>query len=111
MRKLLLITALTTITLSLKAQIYIALEDTSSVYAKVDVDPQFPGGFRMFDKYIDDSSVKVLKPQHATGVIIAGFFVEKTGKITNPKIIRGLTAETDSAAAYILRSSPLWTAG
>jgi hypothetical protein len=65
----------------------------------------------MLDKYIDDSSVKVLKPQHATGVIIAGFFVEKTGKITNPKIIRGLTAETDSAAAYILRSSPLWTAG
>ncbi len=111
MKKLLLITALIAVTLGLKAQVYIALEDTSSVYAKVDADPQFPGGFRMFDRYIDDSSVKVLKPKHATGVIIAGFFVEKTGKITNPKIIRGLTPETDSAAVKLLKNSPLWKAG
>jgi hypothetical protein len=110
-KKLILIFVISGLTLKSKAQTYIVLEDTSSVYAKVDVDPAFPGGFQMFDRYIDDNSVKVLKPNHAVGVIVAGFILDKNGKITRPKIIRGLTPETDSAAVYLLKNSPLWKPG
>jgi TonB family protein len=111
MKKLLLLAVLITGALNLKAQIYIAAEDTSSIYARVDTDPQFPGGFRMFDSYIDDNSVKLLKTGHALGGIVVSFFVEKTGKVTSPRIIKGLSPETDSAAVYLVKNSPLWKPG
>ena len=129
MKRIFFITALITLTLNLEAQTYITLGDTSSIYKEVDVNPQFPGGLKMFDKYIDDNSVKVLMLNHALGVIalpyteektrtitkpgiiLIGFFIEKTGKITMPRIIKGLTPQTDSAALHLMRINPLWKPG
>jgi protein TonB len=111
MKKILFIVAITSLTLKSNAQIYIALEDTRSVYPKVDVDPEFPGRFVMFHGYIDDSSTAISKSNHALGVVVAGFIIEKNGKITQPVILKGLTPETDSAAVYLLKNSHLWKPG
>lgn len=97
--------------LQINAQTFICRNDTSTIYQKVDKDPAFPGGFQMFESYIDNGASKILKPDHALGYVIAKFFIEKSGKITKPEILRGLTPATDSAAVYLLKNSPLWVPG
>ena len=65
----------------------------------------------MFNKYINDNAVKVLRPNHTTGVVIAEILIEKNGKLTHLGIIEGLSLQTDSVAIYLLKNSPLWKPG
>ncbi len=96
------------LSLQLTAQSVSTLQDTARIYTEVDVNPKFPGGLKAFDSYIDSNSVKILKADHTSGIVIALVLIERDGKVTMPKIVKSLTHATDSAAIYLLNNSPLW---
>lgn len=81
------------------------------VFKNVDDPAVFRGGPVLFNKYVDSCSAKILRSGHRYGTVVAGVIVTRTGRIAAPKIIRGLSPETDSAAVYILENSPLWKPG
>lgn len=94
--------------LSTNAQISTTVKDTSKIYTHADTAPQYPGGFVMFERYIDNTLAKLLKPGHATGTVFADVVMEKNGQISQVKIINGLTPAADSLAVYLLKNSPAW---
>jgi hypothetical protein len=110
MRRLSFIVAIVILSLRLSAQTVNAIKDTS-IYVGADELPQFPGGLKMFNKYINDNAVKVLRPNHTTGVVIAEILIERNGKLINPGIIEGLSVEVDAVAIDLLKKSPLWKPG
>lgn len=65
----------------------------------------------MFEKYINSNAAKSLKPDHAFGAVKVKMWIDKNGKVTSVKIIKGLTPEIDSVAVYLLRKGPLWKPG
>lgn len=111
MKKLIFFTAIVFLALKSNAQNFITREDSSPVYNKVDTDPIYPGGFAAFDRYIDDNAARILKPDHALGVVAIRFLVDKDGRVTAAEVIKGLSPETDSAAVYLVKNSPLWKPG
>ena len=111
MKRILLVFIITALSLQIKAQTALSLPDTGRIYTKVDIIPEFPGGFTKFDNYVDINSVMLLKSGHALGIVIAEVLIERNGKVTRPKIIKSLSPATDSATIYLLRNSPLWQPG
>ena len=111
MKKLVFLIAIFHLSSKLNAQTFITKEDNSPVYNKVDTDPAYPGGFAAFDRYIDLNAAKVLKADHPLGMVAVKFLVDKRGKVTSAEVIKGLTPETDSAAVYLIKNSPLWKPG
>ncbi len=84
----------------------------TTIYVGADSMPIFPGGLKAFHQYIDKNAPKMLKPNYATGTIIAEVLIEKDGRIKNtPVIFEALSRETDSVAIYLLRNSPAWKPG
>jgi protein TonB len=115
MRKLLLITAVLLIfSLKIKAQTADTISGIKSdtlVFAKVQVDPQFPGGIDKFYKYVTDN----LKRTGDKGRVFIQFIVEKDGSLSNVSIPKGFS-EGLSEAAYkeairVVSQSPKWFPG
>ncbi len=73
--------------------------------------PYFPGGISAFDDYVTKASKNILKSNHVEGNVKVQIVIDKNGHVTQPKILRGLTPETDSAAIYLLKNSPAWHPG
>ena len=83
------------------------------VYTLVDEQPQFVGGKKAFSEYI---SKNLKYPNSALKMGIAGgvfveFIVNKDGKISDMKIIRGIGGGCDEEAMRVIRNSPKWIPG
>jgi len=89
-------------------------EDTiSAPYAVVEQMPEFPGGERALQKFLS-SSVKY--PRIATengiqGKVFVNFVVDRSGSISNVKIIRGVDQSLDQEAMRVVKSMPKWIPG
>ena len=71
-----------------------------TVYAAVDEMPEYPGGLQQMMKDLASSLVypeEAVKSQ-TEGKVVIGFIVDKSGKITDCKVIKSVTAELDAAA-------------
>ena len=83
-------------------------------YALVDVKPQFQGGDeKAFQKWIAENLQypEVSKENNEQGTVLAKFTVDKEGKITDVKVIRGVTPALDAETVRVLEAAPAWTAG
>ncbi len=75
--------------------------------------PQFPGGAVEFMKWL----TKHLRYPHnarrmkVQGKVVAVFYIEKDGKVTNIKVTQSLSAECDREALRVLRMMPDWKPG
>jgi TonB family protein len=100
---------------SSKAAIKQPVTDTTkeTIFAKVDVQPQFPGGLEAFGVFLgnnikypaDDAKNKV------QGRVICKFVVEKNGQLTNIEVLRTPTEAMGKEAVRVLSLSPKWTPG
>ncbi|AWH83721.1 hypothetical protein HYN59_00695 [Flavobacterium album] len=79
-------------------------EDT--VYAHVQLQPEFPGGMKAFYKYISDN----FKPNKG-GKMLVTFVVEADGSVTEVKIVKGINAKWDKKLYKIIENSPKWEPG
>jgi|SRR6185312_4096242 len=84
--------------------------DTSKVYMMAEQMPQFKGGVDSLGKYI---STHTLNPRSKEGTVYVNFVVTRTGKVINPKILKGVAnaPELDSAAMSCIAGMPDWIPG
>jgi TonB family protein len=75
--------------------------------------PEFPGGQKAFAKFLG-SNIKYpvsARENRVEGKVYIGFIVEKSGQLSDLKIIRGIGGGCDEEALRVLRSSPPWKPG
>ena len=81
-------------------------------YTAVEVKPQFEGGDAdAFVKYIQKN---IKYPQSAIdndeqGRVTVNFIVDANGKITNAKVVKGVSEALDAEALRVINSAPAWT--
>src|ERR1700753_3923131 len=99
----------------LKAQTVTVIKhaNTAVNFKAIDVEPQFPGGTKGFNKYL---SKNVVYPANATaqemnGSVTLAMAIEKDGSITDIKIVNGLSEVMDRETIRLMTNSPKWKPG
>jgi len=87
--------------------------DPNMVFAAVEQMPEFPGGMEQFQKYIKRN---IRYPVIALENKIEGkdfltFIVEKNGRLTNIKVVRGIGNGCDEEAIRLMKKCPKWNPG
>lgn len=83
------------------------------VYVMVQKNPEFPGGFKAFGKYLGDN-IKypaLDKKNKLQGKVYVSFIVEPDGKLTNISAIRSPSANMTAEAIRVMKLSPSWQPG
>ena len=88
-------------------------DSTSAPYSVVEQMPEFPGGEAALRKYLSNS---VKYPRIATengvqGKVYVNFVVDKSGSISNVKVVRGVDSALDNEAVRVIKAMPKWIPG
>jgi TonB family protein len=88
-------------------------ESEADVMAWVKEKPAYVGGKKEMYNFIKNNLVipEEAKKAKVSGMVFVRFIVEKDGKITNPKIIKGLGHGCEDAAKNVIMSMPAWKPG
>ena len=88
-------------------------EDHSEVYDMVTESPEFPGGPKAMMEYLTTNMryPQIAKENGIQGRVILQFVVDETGKVTDPKILRGVDPALDLEAIRLVEAMPQWTPG
>ncbi|MBE0639962.1 MAG: M56 family metallopeptidase [Bacteroidales bacterium] len=90
------------------------LQDAESpVFTVVEEMPQFPGGDEARMKYMVEN-IKYpdeAKKKGIQGTVYVTFVVEKDGKISDVKVLRGIGGGCDEEAVRVIKNMPVWTPG
>ena len=71
-----------------------------SIFSVIDEMPNYPGGIFKMKEFIDKN---IIKPSnYPKGKVYLKFIVDKTGKVTNPQIIKSLDPACDKAAIDVI---------
>ena len=83
------------------------------IHVSVEVMPEFPGGTEALLSFIKDNLEYPQKAidEQTEGRVIVQFVIDKTGKVSSPEVIRGVTSELDQAALDIVSALPDWKPG
>ena len=82
-------------------------EFPGKTYDAVEVMPEFPGGTEALLSFIKGTLID----EQTEGRVIVQFVIDKTGKVSSPEVIRGVTSELDQAALDIVSALPDWKPG
>jgi TonB family protein len=79
----------------------------------IDVEPEFPGGTKAFYKYISNSITfpADVDPAQVQGIVTLSMAIEKDGRLTDIKILKGLTETMDTETMRIMNACPRWKPG
>ena len=94
-------------------EIEIEEEDDEEFFMVVENMPEFPGGDLGLMKYIQ-KNVKypaIAKEYNITGKVYVSFIVDKSGSVTNVKIVRGVDKNLDAEAVRVVKSLPKYKPG
>jgi hypothetical protein len=108
MKKLLLITLIAVLTITVKAQIPhpMGLTD-STIFESVDVVPKYPDGIIALTNFINAN----LRHIGEKGLVFVDFIVEKDGSITHVQSIKGFSDDAKKEAVRVIRLSKKWIPG
>ena len=83
------------------------------VYQVVEVMPEFPGGETSLRKFIADSVKYPIEAQEngIQGKVYITFVVNKEGKVTDAKVVRGVDPSLDKEALRVVNNLPIWKPG
>jgi len=84
--------------------------DSGEVFGSADVNPQFPGGPRAMQDYINSN---IHYPEKALsmnirGTILVYIVIMSDGSLRDVKVVRGLLPELDEEVIRVVKSMPLW---
>jgi protein TonB len=88
-------------------------EDDDEVFMVVENMPEFPGGDLGLMKYIQ-RNVKyppIAKEYNITGKVFISFVVDRSGSVTNVKVVRGVDKNLDAEAVRVIKSLPKYKPG
>ncbi len=89
------------------------IEQDKPVFFVVEEMPQFPGGEEALMQYLA-SNIKYPKIAHENGIqgkVFVQFIIDETGKVTEPKILRGVDPSLDQEALRVISGMPDWKPG
>ncbi len=83
------------------------------VWELVDDPPSFPGGENKLMEYLGKSIVypTMAKDHNISGRVYITFLIDKTGKISEPKVLRGIGGGCDEEALRVIKGMPPWLPG
>jgi len=84
---------------------------TDSVYSRVDVLPEFPGGMKALGKYVDGKNhhyPKEAQKNKIEGKVIVQFIINADGTPSDFKVIKGIGYGCDEAAVEAFKKMPKW---
>ena len=93
---------------------YEEYEEEAIPFQLVEEKPSFLGGdANQFAKWVNQRLVypEIAKENGVQGRVTLQFTVEKDGRITNVKVLRGVDPSLDKEAVRVVSSSPKWTPG
>jgi len=75
--------------------------------------PDFPGGTEELLKYIGQNTKypALARETEVQGVVYVNFVVERDGRISSVKVIRGIGAGCDEEAVRVVKTMPQWNPG
>lgn len=88
-------------------------ESDSVILTKVDVQPEYPGGFEKMIQFVRSNLTyprKAVK-EKIHGVVYVSFVVTPDGSITEVRTIKGISQECDKEAERVVLMMPRWTPG
>ena len=87
--------------------------DKDGIYSLVDKMPQYPGGEKALMEYISRNLRYPVRTQEKKiqGPIVIRFVVNKSGKVENAKVIRGLEENADAEGLRVINSLHDWIPG
>lgn len=108
MKKLLLITFIAVLTITVKAQIPhpMGLTD-STIFESVDVMPKYPDGIIALTNFINGN----LRHIGEKGLVFVDFIVEKDGSLTHVQSTKGFSDDAKKEAVRVIRLSKKWIPG
>ncbi|MCU0444550.1 MAG: TonB family protein [Microscillaceae bacterium] len=88
-------------------------EEKEEIFMIVEEQPSFEGGLEAFYKFVGENMVfpKEARRAGVDGKVFTEFIVDKEGKLTDIKIIKGIGFGCDDEAIRVLKESPKWKAG
>ncbi|MFC4870558.1 M56 family metallopeptidase [Negadavirga shengliensis] len=94
----------------------LALSSTPTKAEVFDVVEEMPtpkGGMEGWNRYLNDNLVypTSAKEEGIEGTVYAEFVVDKSGKVRDVSVVRGIDRHLDAEALNVLRNSPDWTPG
>jgi len=83
------------------------------LFLVVEQNPEFNGGFEAMLKFLKDNMhyPDVAVKTGVQGTVFVQFVVQKTGKISNIKVLRGIGSGCDEEAVRVVSEMPNWTPG
>ena len=87
--------------------------DSDDVFVFVEVQPVFPGGDDARPKYLRENIhyPKDAKEAGIQGTVYVSFIIEKDGRVTNVKVLRGIGGGCDKESVRVISNMPNWTPG
>lgn len=85
----------------------------NAVFQVVEKMPEYPGGMKECINFLTShiNYPAQAKKEGLQGRVIVQFVVTKSGAITNPTIVRGVSPELDAEALRVVKMMPDWTPG
>ena len=85
----------------------------TTIYDKVDIMPEFPGGMHELMAYLNSNLIYPKKAieDKLSGRVTIKFVVEKDGSLSNITFIREISPELDAEALRVVQSMPKWIPG
>ena len=90
------------------------VEEEAIPFQLVEEKPSFNGGdANEFSKWVNSQLVypEIAKENGVQGRVTLSFTVEKDGKVTNVRVLRGVDPSLDDEAVRVVKSSPKWKPG
>ncbi len=89
------------------------LDSTEQTYFSVEQMPKYPGGTEELRKFIAENVIypEENRTNEITGTVYAKFVVDKTGKVRNAEIMRGIDPVLDKEALRVINLLPDFTPG
>jgi len=83
------------------------------VHTKVDLKPEYPGGYPAFGKFIGRNMryPAAARENNTQGTVIVNFGIEKDGTLTNVRVAKGIGDGCDEEAIRVIKLSSPWKPG
>lgn len=87
--------------------------EEQQIFMVVESMPEFPGGEAALTKYLFENIEypQMAKESGIQGRVFVTFVVERDGKVTDVKVLRGIGGGCDEEAIRVVKNMPKWTPG
>lgn len=87
--------------------------DEDVIFTIVEQQAEFPGGFESMAKFLAKNMKypAVARRMGIEGSVFVSFVIDKEGKISDPQVIKGISAECDKEAIRVVKLMPPWKPG